>query len=79
VRKFESVGVYFIRDRKVITVRLDQDERRDGLLEKLHAEGGVMIDGERYQIDDVESFAVDPLRKGMEIGLRIADNTGDGR
>lgn len=79
MRRFESIGVYFIKDRKVITVRLDQEEEREGLLAKLQAEGGVMIDGERYDIDGVESFAVTPLREGMEIGLRIASRRGEGR
>lgn len=72
MRKFESIGCYFMGTRKVLCVRLDQEEEREGLLQKLQAEGGVIIDGDHYQIDGVESFAVTPLRKGMEIGLRIA-------
>lgn len=75
MRRFESIGVYFVRDRKVISVKLDQEEERDGLLAKLQDEGGVIIDGEHHQIDGIESFCVTPLRKGMEIGLRLADNT----
>jgi hypothetical protein len=75
VREFKSVAWYNVRGRKVAGVRLDQEEEREGLLAKLQAEGGVIIDGERHQIDGVESFTVSPLRKGMEIGLRLADNT----
>lgn len=71
MRRFESTGTYVVRDRKVFMVRLDQEEEREGLLAKLQSEGGVIIDGEHYHIDGVESFAVTPLRKGMEIGLRI--------
>jgi hypothetical protein len=77
VREFKSVAWYTLRGRKVAGVLLDQEEKREGLLEKLQAEGGVIIDGEHYQIDGVESFAVSPLRKGMEIGLRLVHNTPD--
>lgn len=72
MRKFDSIGCYFIGHRKVFCVKLDQEEEREGLLSKLQAEGGVIIDGEHHQIDGVESFAVTPLRKGMEIGLRLS-------
>jgi hypothetical protein len=72
MRRFDSLGVFFVRDRKVVSVRLDQEEEREGLLAKLQAEGGVIIDGEHHQIDGIESFAVTPLRKGMEIGLRLS-------
>lgn len=79
MRKFDSIGVYFLRERKVFCVKLDQDEEREGLLEKIRAEGGVIINGEHHQIDGVESFALAKLRKGMEVGLRVTDNTGSSR
>lgn len=50
MRKFDSIGCYFVRDRKVLCVKLDQEEEREGLLARLQAEG-VMIDGERVQIE----------------------------
>jgi hypothetical protein len=79
MRRFDSLGVFFVRDRKVVSVRLDQEEEREGLLAKLQAEGGVIIDGEHHQIDGIESFAVTPLRKGMEIGLRLSPQEIDGQ
>jgi hypothetical protein len=77
MRRFDSLGVFFVRDRKVVSVRLDQKEEREGLLAKLQSEGGVIIDGEHHQIDGIESFAVTPLRKGMEIGLRLSPQESD--
>lgn len=74
MRKFQSVAWYTVRGRKVAGVLLDQEEEREGLLAKLQAEGGVIIDGEHHQIDGVESFAVTPLRKGVEICLRLVDS-----
>lgn len=77
MREFKSIARYNMRGREVITVALDQQEDRDGLLAKLQAEGGVRIDGIEYQVDGFESFAIASLRKGMEIGLRIAHSAPD--
>ncbi len=78
MRHFKSEGRYVIQGRQVIAVRLDQEEEREGLLARLQAEG-VMIDGTQCEIDGVESFAITPLRKGMEIGLRLAQGKEGGQ
>lgn len=78
MRDFDSVAEYLIQGRRCIGVRLDREEIREGLLQRLQAEG-VRIDGVSVEIDGVESFAVSPLRAGMEITLRLADRVTDQR
>ena len=73
MREFRSINWYTMNGRKVVGVRLDREEEREGLLSRLTAEGGVIVDGVAHQIDGIESFAVTPLREGMEICLRIVD------
>lgn len=74
MREFNSIAWYMVRGRKVVTVTLDREEEREGLLSRLQTEG-VLVDGIERKIDGVESFAISPLRKGMEIGLRITEES----
>ncbi len=71
MRRFNSIGTWYFRGQPVYTVLLDREEEREGLLGRLQDEG-VIVDGKEIRIDGVESFAVDPLRKGTQIGLRVA-------
>lgn len=73
MREFKSANHFTVHGRQVVTVFLDREEEREGLLKRLQSEG-VTIDGVEVQIDGVESYAVTPLRKGMEIGLRLAQS-----
>lgn len=73
MREFKSIGVHHQDGLgEVTTVRLDQDEHRDGLMQKLKDEGGVVVDGTHYIVNGVESFAVYTLRKGALIGLLLS-------
>jgi hypothetical protein len=71
MRRFQALNTYAIEGRTVKTIILDRDEPREWLLQKLQEEGGVIIDGEHYQVDSIESFATPMLRRGTEIGLRL--------
>lgn len=74
MRAFKSQGWYKVKERQCVAVKLDREEVRDGLLERLQAEG-VTVDGVPYEIDGVESYALGTLREGSPIGLRIDLNT----
>jgi hypothetical protein len=78
MRDFKELQRFIIRGRTVIATRMDRDETRTGLLERLQAEG-VSIDGVPVQIDAVETFAIEHQREGIEIGLRLVEVPQEGQ
>lgn len=52
----------------VASVSIDRDCRKDQLLETFKR---VVIDGKEYDVKDVESWALETIRKGQPIGLLV--------
>lgn len=79
MREFKSHDWWMFADDKwIVVVELDRAEERNGLLERLNADG-VKIDGFEHKILGVESFCIPTLRAGMTIGLLIARESFNGR
>lgn len=69
-RMFRSRGRFVFKRGPVVMVALDREEERDGLCQRLQAEG-VRIDGIDVTVLGVESWALSTLRAGTEIGLLL--------
>lgn len=52
----------------VASVRIDRDCDRDKLLDTFRR---VIIEGKEYDVKDIESNAITPIRKGSRIGLLV--------
>lgn len=66
---FTAEDWFTIKDRgDVASVRIDRDCRKDELLQTFRR---VVIDGDEYEVSDVESWCLETIRRGSPIGLLV--------
>lgn len=71
-REFKAVERFQLKRGPVVMVALDREEERDGLCQRLQAEG-VRIDGVDVTVLGVDSWALATLSKGTQVGLLLQE------
>lgn len=71
MRHFQKLKTKHIEGREIVYVRLDRNERREGLLDRLNAEG-IEVNGRPFPVAALQTVVTDVVPAGSWMALMKA-------